>query len=124
MKIYLMTEGEWKLYEDPLTEEFKKRNITIGEGATIGERARIGEWARIQNSFDFILISNLGSRNATLTAYKHKDGIMIGTGCFLAPLDVFEKKVIEVHGDGIHGRDYQCAIKYIKERFKVIEVKR
>ena len=42
MKVYLMSDGQWQLFEDPSAGEFKERNISIGEGASIGEWASIG----------------------------------------------------------------------------------
>lgn len=59
--IYLQDEnGNFQKYEyeniSDLNEEFKKRNITIGDNARIGEWARIGDrasigaWARIGNN--------------------------------------------------------------------------
>ena len=47
MKIYLIENGEWKLFDDPSEEEFKKRNIIIGDHAKIGNYAKIGDSAKI-----------------------------------------------------------------------------
>ena len=127
MKVYLMKDGVWKLYENPEPKEFADRNIiigafaSVGESAIIGAFARIGESASIEDQFDYILISLLGSRKSVMTAYKHKDGIMIGTGCWLGWIDDFEKEVNRVHGDNNHGKDYAIALEYVRKRLKDVK---
>ncbi len=126
MNIYLMQSGEWKLFKDCAANELEKRNITfgarasIGEGASIGARARIGEWARIAKSFDYILIGPVGSREATLTAYKHKKTIWIGMGCFIGTIKDFEERVQKTHGNNQFGKQYEQALKYVREKFEVL----
>ena len=45
--IYLQVNGSWQLFASPTENDFKERNISIGEFARIGEVARIGAEARI-----------------------------------------------------------------------------
>ena len=50
MKIYLMADGKWKLFDgtmESLAPELLKRNIIIGAWASIGKGAMIGAWAMI-----------------------------------------------------------------------------
>jgi len=123
MKIYLQnTDGNWTLHEGTLTKlgaELTKRSIRIGECATIGARATIGEWASIKVSYNCIVMGSLGSRQAPMTAYAHKDTIWIGTGCFLGPIAEFEAQVKKVHGGNRHEAEYLCALKYVREEFAI-----
>ena len=50
MKIYLMENRIWKIFENPDDAELKKRNIIIGDFAEIGNSAKIGDSAEIGNS--------------------------------------------------------------------------
>lgn len=130
MNIYLMTDTGWKYFKDVPKEELEKRNIVIGAEASIGEGASIDEWARIGEvarigarvsigaQGTFLIIQNLGSRNAPMTAYKHKDSIMIGTGCYLGDIKDFEKRVKETHGDNKHGQSYVAALEYVRKVLK------
>ena len=50
MIIFLLEEGEWKLFDSKekiFKKELKKRNILIGDRASIGNRASIGVGASI-----------------------------------------------------------------------------
>ncbi|MFA5453247.1 MAG: hypothetical protein WC248_06705 [Candidatus Methanomethylophilaceae archaeon] len=48
MKIYLKHNLGWDLYDiERDSEELKKRNISIGDGASISDGAFIGDWASI-----------------------------------------------------------------------------
>jgi hypothetical protein len=48
MKVYLRTNGEWKLFKgDDLKDEFGKREIRIVDHAEIGYDAKIGNYAEI-----------------------------------------------------------------------------
>ena len=45
MKIYLVENGQWKLFDNPIQGEFTKRNIEIGNSVEIGDSAKIGNYA-------------------------------------------------------------------------------
>ena len=48
MKVYLINDGEWVLFNiNKDSEEFKKRNIIIGDSAKIGNSVEIGDSAKI-----------------------------------------------------------------------------
>jgi hypothetical protein len=64
----------------------------------------------------------LGSRACPITAYRHKGTIWIGTGCFLGSIDDFTKRVKEVHRGTRHELEYLCALKYVREKFKIEEI--
>lgn len=112
MNIYLQTDEGLKLFKDVSIEELNKRNIRIGEGASIGE------WARIETQTQCCVITNLGSRNASMTAYLHKDSIMIGTRYFLDTIEVFEKAVKEKHKGTHHEVSYLAALDYVRKVLK------
>lgn len=65
MNIYLMTDTGWTLFSCVDKDELIKRNISIGE------RASIGAGASIEEQSHCLVITNLGSRNAPMTAYIH-----------------------------------------------------
>ena len=123
MKLWLQESGQWKLFEGDLTKELASRNITVGEGAKVGARATVGEWAtvgegaNIKRSLDCIVMGPLGSREAMMTAYRHKDEIWIGTGCFLGNVEDFETAVRKNHAGNEHEREYLCAIEYVRNKF-------
>ncbi len=135
MKIYLMCEYEWKLFDGEISDELAKRNITIGEGSQIGSWSQIGErskigpsqigsWSQIgegseiglTDKIDYIVMGPFGSRKAMLTGYVHKKELWIGTGCFCGSAVDFLKKVKETHDKNNHAKDYIEAVEYIKKR--------
>ena len=112
MKIYLMKDGDWVLFENPSKAEFESRNIAIGA------RSRIGEGSAIETSLDCIVLGPIGSRGAMMTAYVKDKVIQIGTGCFIGPIDEFEKRVKEVHSGNKFEKQYSDALDYIRAKFK------
>ena len=88
-------------------------NARIESGAWIGSGARIGSNAKINGKTDVVVISNLGSRNAPMTAYLHEGKIRISTGCYLGEITDFKKQIDEKHGKNEHAAKYQHALKYV-----------
>ena len=54
-----------------------------------------------------------------MTAYRHKDIIWIGTGCFCDSIEKFEQQVKKVHRDNQHAREYAAALDYVRAKFAI-----
>ena len=138
MKIYLKSNGEWKLFEgDAAVKQLATNNIIIGaraiigEGARIGARAIIGEWARIgararigeeasiEHTIDCIVMGPLGSENRMLTFYRGPQSLRAATGCFDGNLESFVTAVKSKHGDSACGKDYLAAVEYARVKFSL-----
>ena len=87
MKIYLISNNEWKLFEieDFNDIELRKRNIVVGENTRIGEKARIGVNARIVS----IINGYKYSANAYFNLTDNKEYIRLG--CFIRTIEDWEK---------------------------------
>ena len=122
MKLWLKENGGWKLFEDVQPKDLADRNISIGDRSSIGDWSSIGEGSsigdrsRIAKTADCVVVGPLGSRDAMLTGYRHKGGIMVGTGCFLGTISDFEKAVKENHKNNEHAKAYLIAVKFLKEK--------
>ena len=124
MKIYLKPDGaNWKLYEGDykeLAQEWGKLGIDIsasariGAYASIGASARIGDDAKIASQYGLVLMGPLGSRQAMLTGYMHKDELRIGTGCFLGLASDFLERVKTTHGNNEHAKAYREAVAFMR----------
>lgn len=67
--------------------------------------------ARVSGNSDYLTVGPIGSRDATTTFYRRKDGVtMVVCGCFYNTIEAFETRVKEVYGDDKHGKAYQAAI--------------
>jgi len=53
-----------------------------------------------------------------MTAYVKDKVIQIGTGCFIGPIDEFEKRVKEVHSGNKFEKQYSDALDYVRAKFK------
>lgn len=91
----------------------------IGKSAYIGDGAIIGGDARIETSYDCIVLTALGSRHASMTAYWHNNTIWIGTGCFLGTIDDFAANVKAVHKGNRHEAEYMAALDYCRAKFSI-----
>lgn len=81
-----------------------------GEARVSGNARVFGE-ARVHKQYDHITVTNLGSRNATTTFMRVKQGgIFVTCGCWSGMIDAFAERVKQVHGDSAHGKAYQSAI--------------
>ena len=69
-----------------------------------------------------LIISPIGSRNSTLTAYNTNIGIVCSTGCYFGTIDDFEKRVSSQHSNNRHKADYDSAISTIRRYFTAEEV--
>ena len=70
--------------------------------------------ANLRGAKDILSIGPGGSRSGMLHAVRHKDCVMIYTGCFGNSLEVFAVAVEKTHGDNEHGRYYRAVIEMIK----------
>ena len=59
----------------------------------------------------------LGSRSATLIAFRTDKGLMLRTGCFFGATEQFTDAVRETHEDGTHAADYMAALYFIRNWF-------
>ncbi len=71
--------------------------------------------AYLSGAKSILSIGPLGSREDILFAVIHKDCVMVKAGCFWGSLKDFSSAVKEKHAKDIHGKNYQAAIKMIKE---------
>ena len=93
-------------------------NAQVYGNAQVSGNARVSGDACIEAKPDIFLVSNVGSENGTLTAFKCADGAIVVTrGGFYGTLEKFEEKVIETHGDNIHAKLYLALIPIIKLKF-------
>ena len=73
------------------------------------------ESAKIESASDYITITNIGSRLATLTAYRCVSGeIKINTGCFSGCIDEFLRAVEATHRHNKYAKQYLKAVELIK----------
>ncbi len=59
----------------------------------------------------------LGSRSATLIAFRTDNGLMVRTGCFFGTADQFVDAVRKTHEDSTHAADYMAALDFIRNWF-------
>jgi uncharacterized protein YjbI with pentapeptide repeats len=59
----------------------------------------------------------LGSRSATLIAFRTDKGLMVRTGCFFGAADQFVDAVRKTHEDSTHAADYMAALDFIRNWF-------
>jgi hypothetical protein len=60
---------------------------------------RVSGNARVSGEGTILCISNIGTRNSTLTICKTKGGWSVFTGCFTGTVDELESKLTDKHGD-------------------------
>ena len=100
----------------------KKENLSQSGDAWVSGDAQVygDAWvsgnARVYGE-NILTISNIGSRNATMTATTNEKGdILIFTGCFSGTIDRFIKAVKERHQGNKHEKDYLSACDFIRIR--------
>ena len=59
----------------------------------------------------------LGSRSATLIAFRTDKGLMLRAGCFLGTAEQFTDAVRKTHEDSTHAADYMAALDFIRNWF-------
>jgi hypothetical protein len=67
---------------------------------------------------NYTQIANIGSRNATLTAFFCTNGqIYVTTGCFFGTIEVFEQAVYEKypHPSDKYHQQYTHAIQFLRD---------
>jgi len=62
-------------------------------------------------------VGPLGSRSATLIAFRTDKGLMLRTGCFFGTADQFVDAVRKTHEDSTHAADYMAALDFIRNWF-------
>ena len=105
----------------------------IGGRAYVGGQAYVGGYTRVDGGThiggrayvtgdNIVTVSNIGSRNATLTATTDKSGqILLFAGCFSGTIDQFIAAVKKKHAGTVHERNYMAAIEFIKVRLSKME---
>jgi hypothetical protein len=85
-----------------------------GDARVYGD-ARVSGSARVSGDADYVLIGPMGTRKAFTTFCKDKDkNIIVFCGCWSGTIEVFEKRIEDVHGDNAHGKSYRAAINFAK----------
>ena len=95
-------------------------DASIRAKAQVGDMARIGNGADIRRSDDVLYIAPVGSRNDSLTIYRHRDGgvrIHHGAGCEHESIEAFEAAVRAKHGDNRYAQEYLAVIALVRARF-------
>lgn len=88
--------------------------------AVVYGNARVFGDAEICDGTDILWISNIGSRNDTITFTRSKnDNILVTVGCFYGTLSEFKDKVKKIHGDNNHAKAYELAIELAKLRINI-----
>ena len=93
-------------------------NAEVSGNAEVWGDAKVSGNAEVWGD-DYIAISPIGSRRASVTFTKDKNGnLFVTTGCFSGSIEEFEKAVKKEHGDNEHGKNYQLAIALAKAKLK------
>lgn len=67
--------------------------------------------ATISGDNAIVQIGPIGSRGATLIAFRTDKGLRLQTGCFYGDADTFLARVMETHGTNRHATNYRNALK-------------
>jgi hypothetical protein len=62
-------------------------------------------------------IGPLGSRGATLLAFRTDKGLLLRTGCFFGTPEEFEAAARKTHEDNTHAADYLSALVFVRDWF-------
>lgn len=90
-------------------------NARVYDNAKVYGDARVSDNAQITKISDVFTVSPIGSRNATTTFYKAKDGkIFVKCGCKNTDIDTWLNMVKEAHGDNKHAKTYRLAAQIAK----------
>ncbi|WP_460267609.1 hypothetical protein, partial [Bacillus luti] len=94
-------------------------NAMVFGDATIPGDARVYGDAIIESAGEIICVSNVGSENNTLTAYRTKSGeIEINKGFFRGTVSEFEESVMNDPENDHYIQEFLTIIKFIKLRFE------
>ena len=91
-------------------------NAIISNKAHIKGMAVINGNAQIDSNRKYITMSNVGSRDDSITFYLSDNEIYVNTGCFHNTLKVFEKQVRVKHAGSIYEKEYNDCIKLAKTK--------
>ena len=85
-------------------------NAWVYGDARVFGNARVYGDARVYGKDHILTVEPIGSRNATTTFFRDKNGeISVVCGCFYGNIDNFLKKVEKTHGDNRHAKAYRAA---------------
>jgi len=93
-------------------------NARVAGSAMVSGNAMVAGSAMVSLKSEIYQAGPLGSRNATITAFKCKTGFKVATGCFLGTPEEFMLRVSEVHGDTDHARLYRAFIEMAQYIFR------
>ena len=97
-------------------------NAEVYGNAQVSGNARVCGNAWVSGNADFIWISKIGSRDATITFVKSKDlKIIVVTGCFYGTIDIFNNEVRKKHGENEHAQAYFLAMQLAKLRIDLTD---
>lgn len=77
--------------------------------------------ARVSGNAEIMWISKIGSRFATLTIFKTRDGFNLATGCFFGTFDEFKKQVSLKNANDNYRKEYEALYGLIELRFGIKE---
>ena len=92
-------------------------NAMVSGNAVVSGNAWVFGDARVYRDADVMWISKIGSRFATLTIFKTKDGFKLATGCFLGTFEEFKNAVASKKEDDKHRKEYESLYGFIELRF-------
>jgi uncharacterized protein YjbI with pentapeptide repeats len=80
-------------------------------------RAIVADDHTLVGNRPMLQLGPLGSRSATLIAFRTDKGLMVRTGCFFGTADQFVDAVRKTHEDSTHAADYMAALDFIRNWF-------
>lgn len=80
--------------------------------------ARVADNYTVKGDYGYITLGPLGRRNGYTIFFNCNEGIYVNCGCFVGPIDLFQKDVEETHGKNNHAQNYFDTITYVKNIFK------
>ena len=91
-------------------------NAWVFGDAWVSGDARVSGDAWVCAPYDYTVVQNIGSREASTTfARARQGGILVTCGCWHGTIEAFGARVRDVHGDNVHGKAYQSAIRMALE---------
>jgi len=77
-------------------------------GANLGDKKLIGDRP-------YISVSNIGSRNDTISCFVTDAGVFLKTGCFFGTIDEFESALDVEHDNNDHAQEYRMVVELFKK---------
>ena len=76
-----------------------ENNLSQSGNAWVYGNAWVSGNAQVSGKGTILCITNIGTRNATLTVFKTKKGWSLVTGCFAGTVDELESNLTDKHDD-------------------------